>query len=440
MGKDLVRGITSSIGYPYDAFTCARAAWLFLAFLQPFNQFGALRWIALVVLSITLAILISRNIRKSRDYYPATWTNRIGLILLGWIVVTSLVGPYPRESLVAMRQDLITQVMIFAAGLLLVQSSRDAWRFVMASLLGFGLMSVLSISDAIALISSRGLGDRSYSHDSWWGGYGGKGGYFLPLILGWLTFHTKRRWALVGGTFFLLMTVTLVALYGSRSPLLVATVGGIALIFFRFGSRSAVIGTTFALLLLGAVVLSPLGHIFRYDSLVVPNTYITNEGLSSRPKIWDGMLEIIQVRPISGYGYGWKKLAWVINDRGFAERWRNGSDPADYFLAGKSKASYGRVNPHNYYLQVLFEIGAVGLTLVLIFWAFVFREGLFLLRKSAPKSSRGFAVTTLAVLIAYFVANLTNGYWVGGLANLSLSLAGCILSVSRISQHEIVKR
>jgi O-antigen ligase len=434
-----VRRFTKRIGYPHDAFTCARAAWLFLAFLQPFNQFGALRWIALAVLSITLAILVSRNIRKSRAYYPAAWTNRIGLILLGWIVVTSLFGPYPQESLVAMRKDLIAQVMIFAAGLLLVQSSRDAWRFVMASLMGFGLMSLLSTSDAIASISSRGLGDRSYSHDSWWGGYGGKGGYFLPLLLGWLIFHAKRSWALVGGTIFLFLTLALVALYGSRSPLIVATIGGIALIFFRFGSRSAVIGATFALLLLGALMSSPFGNIFRYNSLIVPNTYITNEGLSSRPKIWDGMLEIIQVRPMSGYGYGWKKLAWVINDRGFAERWRNGSDPADYFLAGKSQASYGRVNPHNYYLQVLFEIGAVGLTLVLIFWTFVFREGLFLLRKSTPKTSQTFAVTTLAVLIAYFVANLTNGYWVGGLANLSLSLAGCMLSVSRISRLEMAK-
>src|SRR5574343_1822115 len=70
-------------------------------------------------------------------------------------------------------------------------------------------------------------------------------------------------------------------------------------------------------------------------------------------------------------------IMWAINDGGYAERWKaNDPGKAAYFVGEETQASYGKVNPHNYFLQVAFEIGIPGLLLVLAFWGAVFWLGL----------------------------------------------------------------
>ena len=415
-----------------DPLWWGRGAWYVLAFLQPFNQFGALRWISLIVLTATLVIVIVNRIRRAELRYPTTWSVRIGFLLICWIILTSILGPYPEESLTAMRQSLVTQIAVFLAGFILVSSTAHAWGLVIASLAGFATMSLFSIGDVIALISARGLGDRAYSHDSWWGGYGGKGGYYLPLILGWLLTQARGRWVWTASVTLLTVNIVLIALYGSRSPLIVGSIGAVAFIVFYFEHRRAIAGVFLTVLLLAAIILSPLGNIFRYNSLLTPSTYVSNEGLSQRLAIWEGMRQVIRDRPLVGYGYGWKKLAWIINERGFSERWKSDKDLATYFLAGNTNASYGRANPHNYFLQVLFEIGAIGLLLALAFWAAIIYECAPLLRRNVPGSSRAFAATTFGVLIGYLIVNLSNGHWEGSIANLSVTLSATMLTISRL--------
>ncbi|QDX81579.1 hypothetical protein B9N43_10155 [Denitratisoma sp. DHT3] len=410
-----------------------RGALQLLLFLQPFNQLGALRWLALVVLLGVLGALALRGVRRRAVRLPASPAVRIALLLLGWMLLVSVCGPYPADSLVAMRQDLLMQGALFVAALVLVRSAADAWRLVLAALAGFALLSALSVGDAATLISARGLGDREYAHDSWWSGYGNKGGYYLPLLLGWLLTRAQGRWWRAGGAALLVVGIALVALYGSRSPLLASAGGALALLLFCRGRRLAlrgglVIGAVFL-----AIVLSPLGDRFNYDSLLSSQTYVTNEGLSLRLSVWDGAWQVIRERPWTGYGYGWKKLAWAINDGGFAQRWRAAPDLAAYYLPTQGLASYGRVNPHNYFLQVLFEIGAVGLLLVAAFWLALIREGLPLLRRARTPGSdavSAFVATVFATLLTYLAANFTNGYWSGGLANLSLALAAALLSLA----------
>ena len=122
---------------------------------------------------------------------------------------------------------------------------------------------------------------------------------------------------------------------------------------------------------------SNLGYLEKYRSLMQTDTYVTNQGLSLRLDVWSGVIELIEARPMLGYGYGWKKLAWAINDGGYAKRWRaEGSGKKAYFLGEEETASYGKVNPHNYFLQVAFEIGIPGLLLVMGFWLSVFWLGL----------------------------------------------------------------
>ena len=420
-----------------DPISWGRGAWYLLVFLQPFNQFGALRWISLTVLTAALVIVIVKKIHLAEPWYPAIWSVRIGFLLVCWIILTSLIGPYPEESLTAMRQSLIVQIALFLAGFLLVSSAAHAWGLVFASLAGFATLSLFSIGDVISLISVRGLGDRAYSHDSWWGGYGGKGGYYLPLILGWLLTQARGRRARIAGVTLLAVVIVLIALYGARSPLIVGSIGCATFMLFYFERWGAIIVGAFLMtLLLSAIVLSPLGSIFRYNSLLTPSIYVSNEGLSQRLAIWEGMRQVIRDRPLVGYGYGWKKLAWAINERGFSARWKDDKSLPAFFLEGKANASYGRVNPHNYFLQVMFEIGAIGLIMVLVFWVHLVKECVPLLRRGTPEPSRAFAATTIAVLTGYLIGNLTNGHWVGELANLSLSFAGTLLALSIVARQE----
>ena len=82
------------------------------------------------------------------------------------------------------------------------------------------------------------------------------------------------------------------------------------------------------------------------------------------------------------------------------------------------------------------EIGAVGLFMVLAFWALLVKECVPLLRQGTPELSRAFGATTIAVFTGYLIGNLTNGHWVGELANLSLSFAGTLLALSIVARQE----
>ena len=68
-----------------------------------------------------------------------------------------------------------------------------------------------------------------------------------------------------------------------------------------------------------------MGYLSRYSSLSSHETYTTNQGLSQRISVWQGTIDVIKDRPFLGYGYGWKKLATVINENNFAEYWADRS-------------------------------------------------------------------------------------------------------------------
>lgn len=408
-------------------------ALLVLIFLQPFNQFGALRLLALAVL---LGVLLVLSLREGGwKFRIASWrgTSYLGLAVVAWICICSSIGPYPGESMTAVRQSLLVQIAMFLAGLRFVRGPKEAWALVASALLGFGLVSILSAVEVIPAFWTQGGMQRIYpGHDSWWGGYASSGGFCIPLLFAWLLAGEGRRWTKIAGWVLFPMAIVLVLLYGSRTPLITAIVGILAFLLFS-GRKRVVLQTisiAFALILVASI--SPLGKRFQYDKLLVPETYVTNAGLSGRLGVWQGVIDVINERPLCGYGYGWKKLAWAVNDGGFFERWKSRPDTLLYYFPEGQVARYGRVNPHNYFLQVAFEVGVVGLLLVLGFWGMLVKEGLPLLDSAIPPPCRTYAATVLALLLTYFVANLTNGHWIGGLANLSLAFAAGMLALVRI--------
>lgn len=403
-------------------------AWLGLLFLQPFNHFGALRLICMgLLLPVLIWVLVTRNALQRFRWNPALL---VAGAIAGWAVAVSAFGPYPAESLTALRKDFLVQVLMLLAALVYVRTPDDAWKAVSAALAGFAVVSLLSVGEVGAYWKANGFTlFVPRTHASHWGGYASAASLYLPLLLGWLLVMPKHRFVAAAGWGLLLLGTGLMLLYGSRTPIPVIAVA--VAVLFLFLRRWRALAATAVVIVLAAGMLQMTSNSLsaRYQTLLNSDTYVTNTGLSQRFSVWEGAREVVAARPWTGYGFGWKKLAWVINEQGFAARWEaEKPDVAAYYLEN-GQAIYGRVNPHNYALQVLFEIGVVGLVLALAFWILIFRNGIGLLRRHSGTPAAALAAVLLTTLCAYVLANITNGQWIGGLANLSLACAGCLLAL-----------
>lgn len=412
-----------------EARSVALLSWYALLFLQPFSHFGALRLLFGLLLFFALAWVLLSDGRKCFARLSVPY---VGAALVIWILLVSGFGPYPMDSLNAVRKDLIVQILMFLAGLVLVRSLSGIWQAIIVALAGFAALTCLSWVEVVQYWWANGLSFHVYrDHKSFLGGYGATGSFYMPLLLGVAlkaNIKTFWRWTLLG---LAGAAGFLVFLYGSRTPLIVMllTVSILLMMLRCWRPLFAVLGV--AVLLVGIIQVSNIGVLERYRSLMQGETYVTNAGLSQRFSVWEGCMDLIQERPFTGFGYGWKKLAWAINDLGYAEKWRTTKPPVAAYYLTNGQASYGRVNPHSYILQVAFEIGVVGLALVLVFWGLVLRGGLLLV-KHADIPLKDPAIVILATFLGYALANITNGHWVGGLANISLALVGCLLTLLRL--------
>jgi O-antigen ligase len=421
----------------FDRWTAAsvgRHAWLALLALQPFNQFGALRQIAGLLLLVSLSITGWRAWRERRFAMPRPGiVVATGLALAAWALAVSLLGPYPADSLQALRKALLVQALMVAGGLCYIRTTADLRRALAWALAGFAVLTLLSAGEVLNYWRDQGISLAiPRAHGDWWGGYGATGACMVSLLAGAWLLPGQTRVLRLGGLALAALAAVLVFLYWARTPLVVMVLG--VCVVALFGKSWRLLGGIVVAGVLAALLLSSLPdeRLDRYRSLLQGQTYVSNTGLSLRPALWQGMVEVIAERPLTGYGYGWKKLAWAINDGGFAARWQQeGGGKATYFLAGRDEASYGRVNPHNYFLQAAFEIGVPGLLLALAFWALLLKQAARLLARTAPPEHRALAVAVFGLVGAYWLSNFTNGQWEGGLANLTLALAAGVLALSR---------
>lgn len=412
--------------------------WSAVLFLLPFNPFGALRNVVALALIFSLLLLVRKQSADHR--FVVSYPLWIGCAIVLWSVIVSTLGPYPEDSWHAMRRDLLTQIALFLAPCLLIRSVRDVRPAVLAIVAGFVVVSLLSLAEITATgfdaLLSHQIETAPRRHDAFWGGYAASSSIYLPLTIGLVVFFPMSgKWrSVLTGVILLITALTL--FYGSRSALLILVlVAGIALLLARRFRLLLVIVAIVGVMLAGVYSQSDLGYLNKYKSLSYPETYVTNQGLGLRLAVWKGALEVIAERPWLGFGYGWKKLAWAINDGGFAQRWHAESpDLAQYYLQGAALASYGRVNPHNYPLQVVFEIGVFGFSMVLVFWGAIV-AGCRALIKDGEYLTSCWGRIFLLVFIGYFMSNFSNGYWVGGVANLAVSCAGIVVALRGVQKN-----
>ena len=145
---------------------------------------------------------------------------------------------------------------------------------------------------------------------------------------------------------------------------------------------------------------------------------------------------MVAKRPLLGYGLGWQKIYDVAYQDGYIERWTNSDQLIDRAVANYFRPlKKGEANPHNLWVQMLFETGIAGLfTYSLMLLVLLWRALRLLRQKTKEPAEQWFAAGTLAYMTSYLLVNTMNGLWLGAGATLMLLTVSELLSDRRASR------
>ena len=416
---------------------CVRWLCLALVFLQPIPHVGALRQLATYGLLAVVVPRIFLQLRKQAWGRLTAGFARWFWLLAVWAVITSVAGPYPGESLNAMRQGWLPQGLLVAAMLLEFNERRWHLPLLRALVYGFVITTLLGASETL-ITQGQLINGGVINHDAFLRGYALQAVVSIPIVLLLIFLPATGRFERAFLVTVTLAGIVLVALYNSRTALVALTLGSGGMLLLIGGWRRGVALLAVAALSAAITLNLNVVNIDKYRSLLTEDTYVTDSGLSLRLSVWGGALDIVKERALTGYGYGWKKLSNVIEDRHFIDRWNAARPGAAAFYRREGKVlGYGGANPHNLILQILFEVGAVGFFIYLLLWISWFdttlRPVLGAMRAGRSGPGRLLLVSSLGVVVAFFLMNITNGYWEGSIANTVF----CWLCLTHLMSREL---
>ncbi|TAN61588.1 O-antigen ligase family protein [bacterium] len=386
-------------------------------FFQPFRPYAGIRSAAFVT------VLVLFSIRLIRGSAKIPFTNKAvqALILLAAVcLVSSLLGPYAIESLNAIRKNLLYQIVVFAVIVTEYRNFDEIKPLLFSIFAGFTALSTIIIFKNSPSVLLHWL-DRANKENIFLGGYSTHATFFIPLLTAYIFAFRRSPGKKAGLVAMLLLWVGLSFLNNHRTQILAF---GLAMFLIAALSRrykALIAGAVLCLALIAALYGLKPESFTRYKTLLNPYTYVTDndEALNGRLAIWRGTIDMIKVKPVLGYGYGWKKIASVAVDKGFLEKWNKNGATYKYFSA----TSHGTTNPHNLVLQILFEIGIIGLCAFLLFWVVVIAKAVKAPLKEQNDEGRFLKYATAGVLLSYAVINITNGVWQEAMGVLIMAFA-----------------
>jgi len=406
-------------------------------FLQPVNRFNSFREIAFGGLLVCFLLKLFKGGLKDIRFSDGTI---VALFLLtAWSLLVSLLGPYPVDSLKAMENNLLAQLLIFLVIITEFKTLRELKKLFWIVISSFLLVTLISVFEVVNLTNYDQLlkSHDMFTHKMFIGGYANHATFYLPFILSWLIAFDEprvRKWVGLGT---LITGIVVVFVYSHRTALIALPSAFFIILLLTRKYKLLLAACLFAIIAAAAIGLSKSDILSRYKSLGNPKTYITNQGVSGRFGVWEGALHIIRERPVTGYGYGWKKMAWVAQDLQLAERWRTGYPHIYDYYVGQAHLSYGRVNPHSLVLQILFEIGAVGLLIFLWFWATIIHKIVKIAFLKEQSDSRSYMLCSVGVLTSYLMINIPNGFWEDSYGRMIFFLIASVFVTYRQHVNEI---
>lgn len=411
---DKINGFAGSSGL-INIFLC-----VFL-FFQPFRPFTGVRNTAfgLMLLFFVLKAVGGRIKIRLKDTTTAALC-----LLFAAAVLSSVLSPFPIDSLDTIRKNLLYQIVVFFV-ITTEYRGVDELKPVFYSLFG----GFAALSAIIVFRHGHELfGDWSYMSDKRFAyRYDTYATFYIPLLLAYIYSMKEDKRLMRLLVFFVALEFFLTVLNNHRAQTaaIAASCGVLTLAARRF--RLLAIGAA-SVLVIGLLILQAKPDaLVRYKTLLTPSTYTSNEytAWNNRLAIWSGTLDMIKERPVLGYGYGAKKITYAAKDMGLLEKWKESKpETYEYF----TRHGYGSINPHNLLLLILLEGGGVGLLAFLAFW-------LSLILKVVRAREAGFLrLAFLGVLVSYGLMSIANGLWSEAYGNLLLSFAAISLVLSREAQ------
>lgn len=230
---------------------------------------------------------------------------------------------------------------------------------------------------------------------------------FVLWAHAWLSRETKRLYAVLG---MLIAGACLILSRSSTSTITAILAVLTMLLLMRTPSslrRSMPYLTSGLIILILLVSLAMLKVVPGLDILLAPIPAITGKDLtfSNRANIWAAVVDHVKIRPLMGSGYS---AYWVV-----------GSNPTpdaeSYAIKSKLEGFYPG-SAHNGYLQVLNDLGAVGLCCLLAFLYVFVRDSIRLYR-----IDRSQGALFLVLFLQQATLNLTEPVW------LNVLLVECLL-------------
>jgi len=404
-----------------------------LIFFQPFNRFNSFREIGFYGLLLFFILKIFKDKAVHIDFRDKTI---VALSLLAsWAVLVSILGPYSLDSLNAIRKNLLPQVLIFLVIIMEFKKLEELKTLFLIVVISFLIVTFVSIFENISSLINFNLDinllQSKRTHRMFIGGYANNATFYLPFIAAWLTALNEAAWKKWIGLIALLLGLITVFTYNSRTAL-IAIPTALFIIFLLSKKYKLLIISSIVIILSISMVFSQKSDMFsKYKSLANFKTYISNEGLSNRFGVWQGAFHIIKERPFTGYGYGWKKMAWVIKEKGYSEFWKEKYPNIYSYYIKEAHASYGRTNPHNLALQIAFEIGLIGLVIFIWLWITIILK-IFKVAVSKEESEmRDFMRYSIGILISYILINITNGFWQEAYGNMIFMFIASIFVIHK---------
>ena len=325
-------------------------------------------------------------------------------------VAMSLV-PYYRETLFVLRRNwfLMTLVLLALVSFLWAEAPVLVLQRSIAvcgtTLLGIALAVRLSVEEqhrlicwvlriaavlslaCVLFLPSYGISDGVGEQGVWRGVFGYKNGLGSMMALSVLVeWHlpTKTRFSKVANRLALVMSAVLLVFSSSVTPL-VALIGSLLLIeIYKLGTQRLRI-PLYAIVLATLLILASSMTILLVGGDRVTAALGRSSDLTGRTEIWSMTMPYIPERPVLGYGY------W-----GF---WNGASSES---LAVERAMGTSIMYSHNGYIEILLDLGAVGLFLTVAFLG----AGIMRTYYCAERNRDTVALWPLAFLCYFLLRNI----------------------------------
>lgn len=376
-----------------------------------------------IILCALLAISATGALQKRFSYPPKSLVVVSLSLFVAISFISAVDSPYLIDSLQGFRKEYLPPLVVLLIASSIKQTPNErlhaATIFAWALLSGFVAKTILALWDGainhpfifspysnLEFVQKNGL-PRYVSY------YAVESTLYLSLAYSALLFLAKG-WASRSVLALTLITsLGILLASGIRSAFAAAILGLSIISLAKLRTPRRVMGFSVFAIAVGASALY-LGkgstELTRYIELVKVERYSSQEGMSGRYPIWEGVSELVAQRPALGFGPGWQKIPLAAKDNGLITQWQSESSPYAQFKHQYFSLEQGQVNPHNLVMQVLFETGWLGLTAYIFMLGTFFWSAFTAGKKEQIELAQWLKVTILGYGAAFLVIDITNAF------------------------------